>query len=179
MMKCLFKLICIALAISSCGFLKGPSDGDSSGKTDKTVPANPEPKKPSTDAVPQSNPNPKAPIVILKPDEGIASKENLFILKFEWLTNLKSEELLKSKMTFAHSDRSAPTKVTSIVFDPQMPSMHHGTSTTDQKLIPDGNNSYVFVEEGVYFIMGGAWEIRITATGDGVTDQVVVPVNVP
>jgi hypothetical protein len=116
---------------------------------------------------------------ILSPSEGIASKNSKFVAKLEWITGPKAKDYVKAKMTFALADRSAPKTLKDIVFDPQMPSMGHGTSTIDQKIEIDATTPYVAIVEGIYFIMGGPWEIRVTATVDDATDMVAIPVDVP
>ena len=119
------------------------------------------------------------PTPIFSPTEGIASKKSKFVAKLEWLTGPKAEDYVKARLTFALADRSAPKALKDIVFDPQMPSMGHGTSTIDQKIEIDATTPYVAVVEGIYFIMGGPWEIRVTATVDDATDMVAIPVDVP
>lgn len=116
---------------------------------------------------------------ILSPSEGVASKNSKFVAKLEWLSGPKAEDYVKAKLTFALADRSAPKAIKDIKFDPQMPSMGHGTSTIDQKIELDATIPYVAVVDGIYFIMGGPWEIRVTATVDDATDTVAIPVDVP
>lgn len=159
-------IICI-IFLSACGSTK---------KRDNDTPA-PAPQPTPTPSGQTGDATVTTPI--LPPSEGIASKNSKFVTKLEWLTGPKAEDYVKARLTFALADRSAPKMLKDIIFDPQMPSMGHGTSTLDQKIDIDSASPYVAVVDGIYFIMGGRWEIRITATVDSTTDIVTIPVDVP
>ena len=108
-----------------------------------------------------------------------SSKEAIYVAKIDWQTPLKSETLLTAKLSFTGPNGAAVQTVENIVFTPWMPTMGHGTSTLNQKisLIPGTTNTYLV--EGIYFIMGGDWEIRLTATVNGRTDSANLPVHLP
>ena len=108
-----------------------------------------------------------------------SSKEAVYVAKLDWQTPLKSETALTAKLSFTGPDGSAAQTVENIVFTPWMPTMGHGTSTVNQKisLVPGTTNIYLV--EGIYFIMGGDWEIRLTATGNGRKDSANLPVYLP
>jgi hypothetical protein len=108
-----------------------------------------------------------------------SSKEAVYVAKLDWQTPLKSETALTAMLSFTGPDGNAAQTVENIVFTPWMPTMGHGTSTVNQKisLVPGTTNTYLV--EGVYFIMGGDWEIRLTATVNGRKDSANLPVHLP
>jgi hypothetical protein len=126
---------------------------------------------------PDQPPPPAAPPVFGE-NEGVLSRAGHFAVKIEWPAGAKAEEYIKARLTFATGARLKPASVTGIVFDPQMPSMGHGTVTDDQVLTSVGDSGYEFQVAGVYFIMGGPWEIDVTAIVNGQMDTAAVPVEV-
>jgi hypothetical protein len=117
--------------------------------------------------------------LVIPEDLGFASQNKHFVATLEWLSPLKAKQKLKARLIFATSQRTAPTSVSEIIFDPQMRSMGHGTYTDDQVITKEGSSEYIFAVEGIYFTMGGPWEVDITAEVDGNTDTVVIPVKIP
>jgi hypothetical protein len=117
--------------------------------------------------------------IVIADHIGTVSTNNNFMAHLKWTTEIKAENLVSAQLTFAKLNRTAPESVKELVFDPQMPSMGHGTSVADQVLTPEVGKNYIVNVEGIYFIMGGPWEIIVTADVDGVKDTVTFPVQVP
>ncbi len=110
--------------------------------------------------------------------EGILSKGGHFVVKLTWPEGAKAEQYIKARLAFATAARFRPETVSGIVFDPQMPSMGHGTATEDQVVSAVGESVWDFQVDGVYFIMGGPWEINVTAVVNGQLDTAAIPVEV-
>lgn len=159
------------LLVNSCA---KTSKDDTSAKKPPEVPLHEKtPDSPKDDATSDD----AAPV--LKTDEGVLSRNQKFIAKLDWASNPKAEDYLKVFITFSTANRMAPSSVSDVIFEPQMPSMGHGTATDDQIVTADASLAYVYRVDGIYFIMGGPWEIRLTATVDGSIDTAVIPVDVP
>ena len=117
--------------------------------------------------------------LVIANNVGTVSANGKFIAHLKWTSEIKAEDFVSVQLTFAKLNRTAPNSVKDLVFDPQMPSMGHGTSVLDQVFKPEDGKHYVINGEGIYFIMGGPWEIIVTAIVDGVKDTVTFPVQVP
>lgn len=76
-------------------------------------------------------------------------------------------------------DSSIPKSVTEMDIDPWMPSMGHGTYRGDQKITAIDPALGLFRVDGLYFTMGGPWELRIDATVNGTKDRVLLSVGIP
>ena len=55
----------------------------------------------------------------------------------------------------------------------------HGTAMKDQKIIPVAGQVGRFTIDGIYLIMGGPWDIRVTAKVNGSVDTATVAVTAP
>jgi hypothetical protein len=86
---------------------------------------------------------------------------------------------VSAKLTFLASNGLPAQSVSNIKFNPWMPSMGHGTSTADQRITAVTGTTNEFLVTGIFFSMGGDWEIQVTATVDGTTDQAAIAVSVP
>ena len=107
------------------------------------------------------------------------SKNGIFAAKVEWLTGPIAEDYSKARLTFLTPTNRAPDTVSDIQFTPFMPSMGHGTLVKEQKITAEAGSPNIFQVDKIYFVMGGPWEIRLTATVDGRKDLAVIPVKVP
>lgn len=173
----------LSLSLSGCGS-SNSDGGDGNNKPQPpadeqrptTEPPPAEENKPP-EVNPDSDDKPNATVFSLT--EGTISKKGHFVAKLDWLSNLKAETFVHAQISFATKNRQKPRSVKNIIFDPQMPSMGHGTSTEDQRMTQDNELTYVFKVDDIYFIMGGQWEIRVTATVDDVDDMATFPVEVP
>lgn len=112
---------------------------------------------------------------VLEPGQGIASARGAFIAHLTWPLGLASESEIKARLTFAKIDRTKPATVILTKFDPQMPSMGHGTDVADQAFVAE--DAHVVRIDGVWINMGGDWVIRVHATVDGEADVVEIPVD--
>ena len=178
-MKMMFKISVLAAIVSvSCVSSCGGSKKDDDQTPNSSPIATPLP----TEAPPAFQPpSPKSEdsTAIFKPNEGIAAKQGKFVVKLDWLSGPKSEDFVKARLTFATTQRAVPSTVSDVVFNPQMPSMGHGTSMDDQTIAADESSTNVFIVDGIWFIMGGPWEILVTAKVDGISDTAAIPVDVP
>lgn len=162
-------LIAFVSPLAGCGSSKGGGD-------DRQPTPNEPTQTPATK--PAAKPPDQDDQTLFSLTEGTTSTNGLFVAKLEWTSDVVAESFVNAKLTFASRDRKVPQAVTDIVFDPQMPSMGHGTSTEDQKIVEDVVH-YAFKVSDIYFIMGGKWEIRVTAKVDNTIDTVTFPVNIP
>lgn len=106
------------------------------------------------------------------------SANELFSVELGWLVGPTAKEYNTAALLFKNTNHANANTVTNIVFDPQMPSMNHGTHTDDQEIVQNPDTTDAFTVNGVYFIMGGPWVVNITATVDGVRDTASIPVDV-
>jgi hypothetical protein len=107
------------------------------------------------------------------------SDESKFSAQIEWLVGPVANEFSTARVNFNLSDGAVIRSIDAVVFDPQMPSMGHGTETEYQKIEPVAGEPGSIIVEGIYFIMGGPWEILLTASVNGQMDRVRLPVDVP
>lgn len=108
----------------------------------------------------------------------IWSARSTFGLAWSWVSPVKSENLLEAEFTIVPPPGQSLISVENLKIEPWMPSMGHGTSTRDQKLLPVGDQLGKFKVSGIYFIMAGPWEIRLTATVNGTPDKASLKVQV-
>jgi len=92
---------------------------------------------------------------------------------------IKSVVPLSADFIIEPNNGVALESVTLDSFKPTMPSMGHGTDTS--KLVFDTaiQNSDRVKVKGIWFNMGGPWEISISAKLNGISDQVTIKVEVP
>lgn len=108
-----------------------------------------------------------------------SSALNHYTAKLDWQSPLAARTPVSAKLTFLASNGLPAQSVSNIKFNPWMPSMGHGTSTADQRITAVSGTSNEFLVTGIFFSMGGDWEIQLTATVDGTIDQAAIAVSVP
>jgi hypothetical protein len=91
---------------------------------------------------------------------------------------VKSESLLEAEFSLVPPSGQSLISIENLKIEPWMPSMGHGTSTREQKILPVGGQLGKFKVSGIYFIMAGPWEIRLTATVNGIPDKASLKVQV-
>lgn len=106
------------------------------------------------------------------------SARSTFGLTWSWVSPVKSEQLLEAEFTIVPPTGQSLSSVENLKIEPWMPSMGHGTSTRDQKISPVDGQLGKFKVSGIYFIMAGPWEIRLTATVNGTPDKAFLKVQV-
>jgi YtkA-like len=106
------------------------------------------------------------------------SARRTFGVTWSWDTAVKAETFVNAEVTFITPEGKAPDSVVDIEIDPWMPSMGHGTATDDQQISPVIGSPGKFKIKGIYFIMGGPWEIRLKATVNGSADRAALKVGV-
>ncbi|MEN9835446.1 MAG: YtkA-like [Pseudomonadota bacterium] len=102
-----------------------------------------------------------------------------YTAKLDWQSALAARTPVTAKLTFVGAAGAPAQSVSDIKFNPWMPSMGHGTSTADQRITALPGSSNEFLVTGIFFSMGGDWEIQLTATVDGVSDSAAIAVSVP
>lgn len=127
-------------------------------------------KDPRSEPVPQKESGEAAGIA----EKYTLSQAKVFGIKWTWVGEPKAEVPAHASLTFATPDGAPPASVAEIVIDPWMPSMGHGTYTDDQTIAPVPGMPGAYLVDGLYFIMGGPWEIRVSAVVNGVKDGVTV-----
>lgn len=173
------------MVLGGCGRGDGPASEAPVPAASPSEDANPPPSTDSPappaakgDGKPQDPAPPPAPPpvepTIFAQDEGNTSKNGNFVVVLAWQSELLAEEYLNAKLTFADSLRLLPLTVTDVAFEPWMPSMGHGTTMDDQRVSEDAEAANVFLVKDAYLIMGGEWEIRVTATVNGVRDVALI-----
>lgn len=173
------------IVLAGCGRGDGPASEAPVPGADPSGDANPPPTTDTTPPPPaegggetQNKPTPPAEPAILAENVGTASQNGHFVVLLEWQSELKAEEYLNAKLTFADGSRLQPQTVTDVAFEPWMPSMGHGTAMDDQTVSGDSESANVFLVKDAYLIMGGEWEIKVTATVNGVKDVARVEARV-
>lgn len=106
------------------------------------------------------------------------SARSTFGLNWSWISPVKSENLLEAEFTLVPPTGQSLTSIESLKIEPWMPSMGHGTSTREQKISPVDGQVGKYKVSGIYFIMAGPWEIRLTATVNGSPDKASLKVQV-
>lgn len=105
----------------------------------------------------------------------LSSENATFAVSFSWFTRVVEAEFETVLINFTDPNTKEPLTMTALLtFDPQMPSMGHGTYKKKQtfQLSKDSTSAIV---ENVFFTMGGDWTIEVKATtGDGKVDSAFV-----
>lgn len=104
--------------------------------------------------------------------------QKVFATTWAWDTPTKAETPVSATLTFLTPTGNTLQSVTDVEVSPWMPSMGHGTYTDDQEITPLPGRPGAFRVSGLYFIMGGPWEIRITATVNGIQDRLAIKATV-
>jgi YtkA-like len=108
-----------------------------------------------------------------------SSRNQVYATRLEWQTPLKSGTAVTARFTFTDKTGVAAQSVESFTVKPWMPSMGHGTYTGDQKIALVAGTTNVYDVSGIYFTMGGTWELQISATVNGQGDSANISVEVP
>jgi hypothetical protein len=106
------------------------------------------------------------------------STNRTFGVTWSWLTPVKAETFVDAEFTVTGPAGLTLATVSEVQITPWMPSMGHGTSTADQEITPLAGSPGKFRVRGMYFIMGGPWEIKLAATVDSVKDRASIKVLV-
>jgi hypothetical protein len=64
-------------------------------------------------------------------------------------------------------------------FEPTMPTMGHGTDTTKISYEASSKGKNFIKVKGIWFNMGGSWEIAVTASINGTSDKAIIKLEVP
>ncbi|MBI3295934.1 MAG: hypothetical protein HYZ71_14505 [Deltaproteobacteria bacterium] len=119
----------------------------------------------------------KAPLSKVEPLKGAIESENkVFSVTPTWLTGPVARNYSSVRLSLSAAEGVVAT-TDEITIDPQMPAHGHGTSTDDQVITIESSQSVRV--EGIYFVMGGAWVIHLSAKVNGKTDTALIPVEVP
>ena len=116
--------------------------------------------------------SPHAPLL----ESGVESVGKIFRATISWVAHPKARQYATARVQITLPIASV-TSLDAIIFDPQMPTHGHGTFVDDQKVTVDPPNTIQV--ENVFFAMGGPWVVHVTATVNGKTDTVLLPVDVP
>lgn len=111
-------------------------------------------------------------------DQGTPSDSKLFRVIWNWESEPKAETKVRASFTLSPYQEAVPSSFTQVEVEPWMPSMGHGTYTDEQKLTPIADRPGAYQVEGLYFIMGGPWEIKVSASLSGIRDVARIRVNV-
>ena len=111
--------------------------------------------------------------------DGVASKNRTFLTKLAWTTGPVAMASAAARLSFTDLNDAEVKSVDGVAFYPWMTSMGHGTSMQDQKITPVAGTMGGFTVDGIYFVMGGVWDVRVTATVNGTTDTATIAVSIP
>jgi hypothetical protein len=107
------------------------------------------------------------------------SEQSKFKVKLAWTSGPVANDYSTALLSFELADQAKIETVEVVGFDPQMPSMGHGTETEDQEFLPVLDRPDQIEVKGIYFIMGGPWLIHVDARVNGALDRVDIEVRVP
>jgi hypothetical protein len=107
------------------------------------------------------------------------SNEAKFKARLSWISGPVANDYSSAMLSFELPDQAKIESVEVVSFDPQMPSMGHGTETEDQEFVPVADRPDQVEVRGIYFIMGGPWVIYLDARVNGELDRVEIGVRVP
>jgi hypothetical protein len=107
------------------------------------------------------------------------SDKKAFRLQWTWDVSPTAETYISATMGIQSPD-GTPYEgiIRDVRLTPWMPSMGHGTYTDELTVTPIPDEAGKFRVEGLYFIMGGPWEIKISAMIGEVKDTARLEVNV-
>ena len=111
-------------------------------------------------------------------EESTLSSNKIFGIKWTWDSKPRAETPASAVFQVVTPEGGTPESVTDIGIDPWMPSMGHGTFKDDQKITQVTSSPSTYRIDGLYFIMGGPWEIRVSATVNGSKDQAGIKVDI-
>ena len=120
-----------------------------------------------------------APAAGVERTDGVVSKNGTFMVKLDWTTGPVAMAPAAARLSFTDINHAAVKSVDAVAFYPWMTSMGHGTSMQDQKITPVAGTMGGFTVDGIYFVMGGVWDVRVTATVNGTTDTATIAVSIP
>ena len=103
------------------------------------------------------------------------SAEGHFRLRFESDLEPLSINKIHTWRVLIENRNGEPAGDATVLIDGGMPAHDHGLPTAPRmtRELDDG----LFLIEGMRFHMGGYWEIAITITHDGVSDTVLIPLE--
>jgi hypothetical protein len=105
----------------------------------------------------------------------ILSESSDSSIQWIWCDVPKPEAYLRARMQISGVDVRSTSD---LVVDPQMPSMGHGTYVDEQAVKPLLGSESVFDVSGIYFIMGGDWDIYVTVLTTVGSERFTLPVVV-
>ena len=109
---------------------------------------------------------------------GKATSNGAFLVKVDWTSGPAVGSESKARLTFATSNRAMPGGVASVTFKGIMPSMGHGLSASKLSVQRDSTAANVYVVGGIYFAMGGDWDLTIGAKVDNAPGSLVISTSV-
>ncbi|MEI8026684.1 MAG: hypothetical protein WCI18_10080 [Pseudomonadota bacterium] len=107
------------------------------------------------------------------------SQNQTYKAKLVFDGKIKSVESLTADFIMEPNNGAILDSVSLESFKPTMPSMGHGTDTSNLAFEPSTQIKDRVKVKGIWFNMGGPWEISISAKLNGVSDQVTIKVEVP
>jgi hypothetical protein len=114
-----------------------------------------------------------------KTSTSVTATGGLYVIEWTWTSPLVALGSVSSEFTIKLPDSAVPHTISDIDIDPWMPSMGHGTYRGDQKITATDATKGDFKAEGLYFTMGGPWELRIDAVVNNKKDRVLIAVDIP
>lgn len=110
---------------------------------------------------------------------GSQSEQAAFRLAVEWLEGPAISETNRCRLVFFDKQGQAAHTVSGVKLKQWMKSMNHGAATIDLELSHEAERADAVLVSGLYFSMGGPWELLVSATVNGTTDKIEYAVEVP
>jgi hypothetical protein len=107
------------------------------------------------------------------------SKNKQYKAKLVFEGKIKALEPLSGELQVESSNGAPITSLVVETFVPTMPSMGHGTDNSRLSFEPNSQSSNAVKIKGIWFNMGGPWEISVGAKVNGTSDIVLINVEVP
>ena len=162
------------LALAGCG----PGHGTQSDKPRPDDAPHSEQQPPA--AQPDSGrPAPHDAALVFPAEQGVVSAHGAYTVLVQWLEGPTTEAASRCRLVFADGARHQPTSLADVSFKPWMTKMDHGGAVRHLKVESDPDNPTAVIVSGFYFTMGGAWDLLVGATVNGVADTAKIPVEVP
>jgi hypothetical protein len=107
------------------------------------------------------------------------SQNQTYRVQLSMNSPVKAVEFLEGELIFESLSGLPIEGVAVNSFQPTMPAMGHGTDTTKIAFAESGKGKNHIKVNGIWFNMGGSWEIAITTTISGASDKAIIKVEVP
>ncbi len=108
------------------------------------------------------------------------SDHGQYFASLNWLQGPTFGAYSRAELIIGNAEQKAASTVTDLQVLPWMKIHGHGSGKMQPTLrLKDPAQPHIFIIENIYFVMSGPWELRISATVEGISDSMEVGVVVP